>query len=619
MDAIKDIHDYLEKHETKELLRFVAVGSVDDGKSTLIGRLLHDTHGIYEDQLSAVKRASGRAGMEIDFSLFTDGLKAEREQGITIDVAYRYFSTDKRKFIIADTPGHVQYTRNMATGASTANVAVILIDARLGVLQQSRRHAYIASLLGIPHLSVCVNKMDLENYSQEIYERIKKDFSEFAEKLGFKDVTFIPISALKGDNIVHRSDSTPWYTGGTFLDYLETVPISSDRNFEDFRYPVQYVLRPDLNYRGFAGQVASGVVRKGDRVMVLPSRRESTVRAIDTFDGELEEAFPPQSVTLRLADEIDISRGDMLVHADNEPRAARRFDAMMVWMSEKPLDPQKSYFLKHTTQMVRAEVARVAFTTNLETLENMPAQRLELNDIGRVTMFCPTPVYCDAYAENRLSGAFILIDSLTNNTVAAGMILPESDTLDDDEEAIDSSVGNNPHSQVSPTERRELVSQSGATIWLTGLPASGKSEIAYAVERRLFDRGRLAIVVDPDDGLSSRARPDGSSPRFTPEMARRMTDSGVLTIFSFASPLRADRSVVRDTVGADRFIEVHVATSLDLCRERDTRGNYDTAHAPPSYEAPREPDVSVRLDDMSVEDAAKVVVKAIEERGLLDE
>ncbi len=432
-------------------------------------------------------------------------------------------------------------------------------------------------------------------------------------------MTFIPISALKGDNIVHPSDSTPWYTGGTFLEYLETVPIASDRNFEDFRYPVQYVLRPDLNYRGFAGQVASGVVKKGDRVLVLPSRRESTVRAIDTFDGELEEAFPPQSVTLRLADEIDISRGDMLVHPGGEPRAARHFDAMLVWMGEKPLDPQKSYFLKHSTQMVRAEIARVAFTTNLETLENMPAQRLELNDIGRVTLFCPTPIYCDAYSENHSTGAFILIDSLTNNTVAAGMILPESDTLGDEEEAIDSSIGNTPHSQVSPTERRELVSQSGATIWLTGLPASGKSEIAYAVERRLFDRGRLAIVVDPDDGLSSRARPDGSSPRFTPEMARRMTDSGVLTIFSFASPLRADRSVVRDTVGADRFIEVHVATSLDLCRERDTRGNYDTAHAPPSYEAPREPDVSVALDDMSVEDAAKAVVRAITARGLLDD
>src|SRR5690606_16110619 len=422
----QDIQTYLQQHQQKELLRFVAVGSVDDGKSTLIGRLLHDTHGVYEDQLSAVKRASSRGEVEIDFSLFTDGLKAEREQGITIDVAYRYFSTAKRKFIIADTPGHVQYTRNMATGASTANVAVILIDARLGVLQQSRRHAYIAALLGIPHLAVCINKMDLKEYRSDVFDEIRAEFKAFTERLGFKDVFFVPISALKGDNVVHRSQHTPWYEGRTLLEYLETVPIASDHNQSDFRYPVQYVLRPNLHYRGFCGQIASGVVRRGDPVMVLPSRKTSRIAAVDTFEGEVEQAFAPMSITLRLEDEVDISRGDLLVHPDNLPRVGTRFDAMLVWLSERPLDRQKSYLLKHTTQLVRAEVEQIGYTTDLETLEQIPAERLELNDIGRVTMHCHRPLYYDPYQKSRATGAFVLIDSLTNNTVAAGMIVDEA-------------------------------------------------------------------------------------------------------------------------------------------------------------------------------------------------
>ncbi|HEX3777963.1 MAG TPA: sulfate adenylyltransferase subunit CysN, partial [Polyangiaceae bacterium] len=496
-----DILGYLEQHQQKELLRFVSVGSVDDGKSTLIGRLLHDTHGIYEDQLSAVKRATTRAGMEIDFSLFTDGLKAEREQGITIDVAYRYFSTAKRKFIIADTPGHVQYTRNMATGASTANVAIILIDARLGVLQQSRRHAYIASLLGIPHLFVGINKMDLEGYSQDVFSKIRADFSDFVSKLGFKGVYFIPISALKGDNVVHRSETMPWYDGNTLLEHLETVPIASDWNHEDFRYPVQYVLRPDLNYRGFSGAIASGVVKQGDQVMVLPSRRTSTVVAIDTFEGEKSQAFAPMSVTLRLADEVDVSRGDMLVHPDNVPRVGQRFETMLVWLSERALDRQKSYLLKHTTQIVRAEIEHVSYTTDLETLKQTPAARLELNDIGRVTITCHRPIYFDDYKTNKGTGAFILIDSLTNNTVAAGMILEQDPEQPEDDEGGPNSL-DRPRTQVSPDERSERLGQKGATIWLTGLPASGKTTIAYALERRLFDSKRLAVVIDPDDGLS---------------------------------------------------------------------------------------------------------------------
>jgi bifunctional enzyme CysN/CysC len=610
----REIDQFLERHQNKELLRFVAVGSVDDGKSTLIGRLLHDTHGVYDDQLKAVKRASVRSGLEIDFSLFTDGLKAEREQGITIDVAYRYFTTDQRKFIIADTPGHVQYTRNMATGASTANVAVILIDARLGVLQQSRRHAYIAALLGIPHLAVCVNKMDLIDYDRRAFEHIRFEFEGFARRLGFKDVVYFPVSALAGDNVVHPSSAMPWYSGPSLLRHLETVPIAVDRNFDDFRFPVQYVMRPDLDYRGFAGQVASGVVHQGDEVLVLPSRRTTRIAAIDTFDGELAEAYPPMSVTLRLADEIDISRGDMIVHPGNEPEVATHFDAMLVWMSEKPLDRQSSYFLKQTTRMVRAEVEDVAFTKNLETLEDAPAERLELNDIGRVTIGCHTPLFFDAYTKNRATGAFILIDALTNNTVAAGMILGAS-ARDDGDRPSQRSI---PHSQVPPDERRELLGQWGATVWLTGLPASGKSEIAFALERLLFNRGRLAIVVDPDDGLSSRGRPDGSSPRFTPEMARRMTDSGVIAIFAFASPLRADRIAVREAVGAERFLEVHVATPVDECVERDTRGAYDQAHAAPSYEPPRVADSIVSLADENAEEAAERIYALLQERQFFD-
>jgi len=611
-----DILGYLKQHQQKELLRFVSVGSVDDGKSTLIGRLLHDTHGIYEDQLSAVKRASGRAGMEIDFSLFTDGLKAEREQGITIDVAYRYFSTAKRKFIIADTPGHVQYTRNMATGASTANVAIILIDARLGVLQQSRRHAYIASLLGIPHLFVGINKMDLENYSQDVFNRIREEFAAFLAPLGFKGVRFIPISALKGDNVVHRSDSMPWYDGNTLLEHLESVPIASDWNHQDFRYPVQYVLRPDLNYRGFSGAIASGVVKKGDKIMVLPSRRTSTVIAIDTFDGEKEQAFAPMSVTLRLADEIDISRGDMLVHADNLPHVAQRFETMLVWLSERPLDRQKSYLLKHTTQMVRANVEHVAYTTDLETLKQTPATRLELNDIGRVTLTCHRPIFFDDYKKNRGTGAFILIDSLTNNTVAAGMILEVDPSAPEYEEGGPSSL-DRPRSQISPDERSERLGQKGATLWLTGLPASGKTAIAFALERRLFDQKRLAYVIDPDDGLSRGVLPDGSSPSQTPELARRTTDAGLLAIFAYASPLRADRDTIRDAVGADRFVEIHVATSLELRKKRDQRGVYGPGHQKPSEEAPTAPDIVVSLDGTDPEEVAQRIIAVLVKRGLL--
>ncbi|MGZ3448381.1 MAG: sulfate adenylyltransferase subunit CysN [Polyangiales bacterium] len=497
LDPNEDVVAYLKAHEQKELLRFVAVGSVDDGKSTLIGRLLHDTHGIYEDQLAAVKRASIKgqtrgevAASEIDFSLFTDGLKAEREQGITIDVAYRYFSTDTRKFIIADTPGHVQYTRNMATGASTANVAIILIDARLGILPQSRRHAYIASLLGIPHLLVCVNKMDLRGFDRAVFESIREEFGAFAGKLSFKDVRFLPISALGGDNVVHRSERTPWWSGETVLSTLESIPIAEDRNLQDFRYPVQYVIRPDLAYRGYASQVASGAVKVGDEVMVLPSKKRSKVVSIDTFEGPIDAAFAPMSVSLRLADEIDVSRGDMIVHPSNLPRVGKRFEATVVWMNERPLDPERSYLLKHTTQMVRARVERVQSVTDPETLEPRPAEKLSLNEIGRVTLETQRALFFDPYEKNRSTGAFILVDSITNETVGAGMILEP--VLESQARASESTA----RGQVSAAERRERLGQSGATVALAAPTLEEARSLAWLVERQLFDLGRVATVTE---------------------------------------------------------------------------------------------------------------------------
>ncbi len=406
------------------LLRFSTAGSVDDGKSTLIGRLLFDSKGVFEDQLEAIRKTTRRKGREeIDLALITDGLEAEREQGITIDVAYRYFATPKRKFIIADSPGHEQYTRNMVTGASTANLSIILLDARNGVMTQSRRHGYIATLLGIPHLVVAINKMDLVDYSQEVFERIRKEYEAFGRSIGAKELVMIPISALKGDNVVEKSQKMPWYQGPTLLEHLESVEIDHDLNLEDFRFPVQTVLRPNLDYRGFAGRVASGVVKKGDRIMVLPTGFESTVKTIDTFDGELEQAYPPMSVTLRLADELDISRGDMLVHPGHKPLSSNSFTADLCWMVTEPLSLQKKYVLKHTTQSLKAMVKSIEYRTNINTLEKETVDKLQLNDIARVKIQTLKPLYYDPYLKNRNTGNFILIDELSNNTVAAGMIV----------------------------------------------------------------------------------------------------------------------------------------------------------------------------------------------------
>jgi bifunctional enzyme CysN/CysC len=610
--AHDDILDKLEQHQQKELLRLVVVGSVDDGKSTLIGRLLHDTQGVYDDQLSAVKKASSQAGMDIDFSLFTDGLKAEREQGITIDVAYRYFSTGKRKFIIADTPGHVQYTRNMATGASTANLAMILIDARLGVLQQSKRHAYIASLLGIPHLVVGVNKMDLVAYDKAVFDKISAEFGRFLAPLGFKDVRFVPVSALKGDNIVASSPSCPWYAGPTILEHLETVPIAADQNLSDFRFPVQYVLRPDLHYRGYAGEIASGRVKKGDRVLVLPSRQESRVASIDTYGGSLEEAFAPMSVTLTLTDEVDVSRGEMLVLPTNVPASDTRFEATLVWMHQTPLDPLKSYLLKHTTQIVRAEIEAVVDKSDPDTLESHPAQTLELNEIGTVRIKSRRPLHFDAYGKNRRTGAFILIDSLSNTTLAAGMIRAKSAPVRD-------AGGPLERSQVSPRERQTRLGQKGSVLLLTGLPGAGKTELAYALERLLFDRGHYAVVIDPKDAVSLGAGGSAADPAPSAsalEFARRGADLGWIVILPFANPTARGRQALGAAVGAERWLEVHVDAPLDARKERAKGGFY--AHQPgPEYEPPAAPALKLDTSEVHGDTAAAKVVDLLAQRDLL--
>lgn len=433
MGETLDIKAFLDKDEQKDLLRLLTAGSVDDGKSTLIGRLLFDSKKLYEDQLDALERDSkrvGNAGEHIDYALLLDGLKAEREQGITIDVAYRYFSTNNRKFIIADTPGHEQYTRNMITGGSTANLAIILVDARTGVITQTRRHTFLVSLLGIKHVVLAVNKMDLVDFSEDRFNEIVADYKQFVEPLGIPDVNCIPLSALDGDNVVEKSDRTPWYKGTSLLDFLETVHIDNDHNLTDFRFPVQYVLRPNLDFRGFCGKVASGIVRKGDRVMALPSGKTSRVKSIVTYDGDLDYAFPPQSVTLTLEDEIDVSRGEMLVHVDNLPIVDRNFEAMLVWMDEEPMDVNKSFFIKQTTNMSRTRIDSIKYKVDVNTMEQSAVSFLSLNEIARVVLTTAKELFFDPYQKNKSCGSFILIDPITNNTCAVGMIIDRVEVKD---------------------------------------------------------------------------------------------------------------------------------------------------------------------------------------------
>ena len=629
-----DIDAYLKQHEQKELLRFLTCGSVDDGKSTLIGRLFMDAKMIYDDTLAAIKKDSkvhGTTGENIDPALFTDGLKAEREQGITIDVAYRYFSTAKRKFIIADTPGHEQYTRNMATGASTCDLAIILIDARHGVVEQTKRHSFITSLLGIRHVLVAVNKMDLVDFDEQVFNDIRRDYTDFAARMTADDVHFIPISALDGDNVIHPSPKTPWYEGSTLMHLLESVHIASDRNLIDFRFPVQFVNRPHLNFRGFCGTIASGVVRKGDEVLSLPARKKSRVKSIVTYDGELEEAFAPQSVTLTLEDEIDVSRGDMLVHPGNVPRSDKKLDMMVVWMDEQPLVMGKEYLFKHTTKNPAhcpGKISQLRYRVDVNTLRKSQAPALELNEIGRVQIQLTQSVHYDSYRKNRVTGAMIIIDRMTNNTVGAGMIIDRSASDDDDHwddtprQAIDRGSA-----AVTVQEWSDRFGQLPTTILMTGLTGSGKTTLAYALQRRLFEQGRVATVID---GQSLRAglsrdldfseKDRSENLRRCVEVAQLINQTGTICICAFVAPSDEVRQKFRKGIGDDRFLLTHLAAPLDVCRQRDSDGIYEAADrgeiksvpgVSQAYEAPQDADLVLQTDQMDVEQCVDALMELL--------
>lgn len=632
-----DIHAYLEQHENKELLRFITCGSVDDGKSTLIGRLLYDSKMIYEDTLAAIRKDSamhGTTDSDFDPALLTDGLRAEREQGITIDVAYRYFSTAKRKFIIADTPGHEQYTRNMATGASTADLAVILIDARHGVLTQTRRHSFITSLLGIQHVLVAVNKMDLVDYSEATYDKICADYKDFAARLHIPDLHFIPMSALKGDNVVEPTTNMPWYQGKTFMNFIETVYTGSDRNFEDFRFPVQLVNRPNLDFRGFCGTVASGIIRRGDEIIVLPSRKTSHIKSIETFDGSLEEAYTPLAVTLTLEDEIDISRGDMICRPGNMPRCEQKLDATVVWMSEEPLVPGKEYLFKHTTKSVAGTIATLRYRIDVNTLHREDAPALSLNEIGRCSIALNEPISFDRYRRNRASGAFIIIDRLTNVTIGAGMILDRGRAEEGDHWDDEASTSLHEHSSVvTPEQRNARFGQQPVTILLTGLSGAGKTSLAYAVERKLFDLGRAATVLDGENlrrGISKdlgfTANERSENLRRGAEVARLMNEAGLICLAAFASPQEEVRQKVKALIGPENFFVVHLNAPVEVCRERDQEGLYhladqgDISHFPgvsARYEDPIEPDLVLPTHELSVEECVDQLIQLLDQRGVI--
>ncbi len=630
--------ELFRQNERKDLVRLVTAGSVDDGKSTLIGRLLYDSKTLYEDHMTALKNDSamqGSAGGEIDYALLLDGLKAEREQCITIDVAYRYFSTPRRNFIIADTPGHEQYTRNTVTGASNADVGLFLIDARNGVIRQTKRHSFIASLLGIKHIIVAVNKMDLVDYSREVFEQICADYEDFAERLDIPEIHFIPISALKGDNVVERSRHMKWFRGISLIEYLETVHVSGDRNLVDMRFPVQYVIRPDLNFRGYAGTVASGVIRTGDEVLALPSGRRTRVESITTFEGAIDEAFPPMSVAVSLEDEIDLSRGDMLAHVNNVPRSGNVLETMMVWMNEEPLHAGSVYRIKHLTRTLNAEVAAIRYRIDVNTLHSESADTLGLNDIGRVVLRLHAPVQHDPYDKNRSTGAFILIDRINNATLAGGMILDRNVS----ELTIDPALRRrradtlvHPHrSLVDGEERRERTGQKPVTIWLTGLPGSGKSTVAFALERKLFDMELLPYVLDGENlrldlskDLSFTANDRAENVRRAAAVARISNEAGLIAIAALVSPYREGREEARESIGDDRFLEVFVNTPLEVCETRDEDGLYRRARSgelenfsgiSAPYEKPPDPDIVLDTEQMSVEDCVLRIVHTLQQKG----
>ena len=584
------VQEFLAEHNRKDLLRFLTCGSVDDGKSTLIGRLLHDSKLVYEDTLAALQRDSERHGTtgkgEIDYALLVDGLKAEREQGITIDVAYRYFSTPQRKFIIADTPGHEQYTRNMATGASTCDLAVVLVDARHGVISQTKRHSFIASLLGIRHIVVAINKMDLVDYDEGTYNRIRDDYLDFSARLGFSDLHFLPISALKGDNVVERSEAMTWYQGPPLLNHLETVQTGGDRNLVDFRMPVQYVNRPNLDFRGYAGTIASGVVRPGDEVLVLPSRKTSRVKAIVTAEGDLPQAFAPQAVTITLEDEIDASRGDMLVHLNNLPHIGHRLEAMLVWMSEEPLEPGRQYQIKQGAQLVNGVVSKIRYQMDINTLRQKGNEPLQLNEIGRVEINASRPLSFDAYDQNRATGCFVIIDRLSNATVGAGMIIDRVSGDDDADTAATNDSLSRRESLVSRSDRAEKLGHRAATIWFSGLPKSGKARLALSLEKALFDLGVQAKSIIGNDlrrdlshDLSFSGDDRSENIRRAAATCRLLNDTGVIALVALNAPTVGDRELARQIVGDEHFHEVHVATALKECEANDDSGIYQRARA----------------------------------------
>ena len=623
-----DISAYLEKHEQKSLLRFITCGSVDDGKSTLIGRLLYDSKMIFEDQLASLEsdsRKVGTQGENIDFALLVDGLAAEREQGITIDVAYRFFATDKRKFIVADTPGHEQYTRNMATGASTADVAILMIDARKGILTQTRRHSFITTLLGIRRLVLAINKMDLVGYSREVYDDIVDDFYAFADELATDlEIQPIPMSALEGVNITSRSELTDWYDGPNLIEYLETVPVDTRRETASFRMPVQWVNRPNLDFRGFSGQISSGTVQPGDQVKSMPSGKQSTVERIVTATGDLESAVAGQSVTLTLADEIDCSRGDVLVTADDPSEVSDQFQVRLLWMSEKPLLPGRRYLMKIGAKTVTATVNAPKYGIDVNTLMDTPAKTMELNQIGVTTLSLDQAITFDPYDANREMGGFILIDRLTNDTVGLGL--------------IDFALrrASNIHWQAMDIDRAALSEQKGqkpAVLWFTGLSGSGKSTIANALQKRLYGEGKHTFILDGDNVRHGLNRDLGFTDadrveniRRVANVARLMSDAGLITLVSFISPFRSERQMARSLMADGEFIEIYIDTPLNVAEERDVKGLYKRARAgeiknftgiDSPYEPPRNAELTINAVDQSPDEAADQILDYLRENGLL--
>ncbi|HNZ31033.1 MAG TPA: sulfate adenylyltransferase subunit CysN [Smithellaceae bacterium] len=628
----------------KSLLRFVTTGSVDDGKSTLIGRLLYETKSIYEDQYEAIKKTSKKRGFkEVDLAYLLDGLAAEREQGITIDVAYRYFETEKRKYIITDSPGHVQYTRNMVTGASKADCAVILIDARNGVLTQSKRHGFLISLLQIPHLIVAVNKMDLVDYSQDVFSCIVSDYEEFSQKLDIHDIVYIPVSALKGDNVVSKSKKMSWYEGTTLLHNLENLNITADRNLVDFRFPVQYVVRPNADFRGFAGKIVSGTITPSEEVVVLPSGQTTSVKSIVTYDGELKEAFAPQSVVLTLNDEVDVSRGDMIVRRKNLPQIETKLEAIICWMDDNPMKTGTSFIMKHTTRSVRAVIKSIVYRIDVNTLHRDNVDMFSLNDIGRVEITLATPVFFDPYKINHATGRFILIDPLTDRTVAAGMIRDAARHMEDYLAPVADAIvkqKKSPHtvwreSHIGLAQREQKNGHKAVVLWFTGLSGAGKSTIAMALERRLFERGCKTAMLDGDiirhglcSDLAFSPADRKENIRRAGETAKLFFEHGSIVLCTFISPFRADRNFVKSLLAPGRFVEIYVKCSLDECQRRDPNGLYEKARSgiipgftgiDSPYEEPEQPEIVIDTRESSVDECVTKLEAFLLKRKVISE